>query len=384
MLLLRPLIVNALSLVIGMVSSERSDASSSPLALVQRHAAAVHKEDPIFPIDAVFSWVSQPTESEFADLMKVCPKLHEGWMRVRDFDQLRFSLRLIDQNIPWVRQVFLVTNGKVPHWLNTSSEKLQVIDQASLVPKDRRKTVMPIHNSQQVETYLHRIPGLAENFIYFNDDMFVGQKLPWQYFFKVSGKPILYTSTENPDYEADWAKRKEPGSSMGHHMLYPLTISLIEKMQAKWPKTFERISSMHCRTNEMALGPTWLYQWYGLQSGTMAPSPYGGAHAFLHNSGGPEEDQEKFLYVARHWYSQVLKNPPERGCINDNFALNQSLFEMQVADLQDFMEKFSGGKPSRFEIQTAPRPKGVSMLRFKYGENFIQLPLLRQQHAIQM
>ena len=35
-----------------------------------------------------------------------------------DFDQLRYSLRSIEQFAPWIRHVFIVTNGQVPSWLN--------------------------------------------------------------------------------------------------------------------------------------------------------------------------------------------------------------------------------------------------------------------------
>ena len=39
-----------------------------------------------------------------------------------DFDQLRFSLRSIEQYAPWIRHVFIVTNGQVPDWLNLEFE----------------------------------------------------------------------------------------------------------------------------------------------------------------------------------------------------------------------------------------------------------------------
>ena len=35
-----------------------------------------------------------------------------------DFDQLRYSLRSIEQFAPWIRHIYIVTNGQVPNWLN--------------------------------------------------------------------------------------------------------------------------------------------------------------------------------------------------------------------------------------------------------------------------
>ena len=44
-----------------------------------------------------------------------------------DFDQLRFSLRSIEQYAPWIRHVFIVTNGQVPDWLNLEFESQGLI-----------------------------------------------------------------------------------------------------------------------------------------------------------------------------------------------------------------------------------------------------------------
>jgi hypothetical protein len=37
----------------------------------------------------------------------------------KDNEELRYSLRSIEAFAPWVRQIFLVTNGQVPSWINT-------------------------------------------------------------------------------------------------------------------------------------------------------------------------------------------------------------------------------------------------------------------------
>jgi UDP-N-acetylglucosamine-lysosomal-enzyme len=36
------------------------------------------------------------------------------------------------------------------------------------------KSHLPVFSSPAIETHLHRIPGLARYFIYFNDDVFLG------------------------------------------------------------------------------------------------------------------------------------------------------------------------------------------------------------------
>lgn len=108
----------------------------------------------------------------------------EGWRRRRagargdqpedrvdatpQWDMLRYLLRGIDLYCPWVRRVHLVTPGQTPQWLKPDGD-VRVVDQASLLPPGHP----PTFNSMAVEAHLDRIPGLAENFVYFNDDMLV-------------------------------------------------------------------------------------------------------------------------------------------------------------------------------------------------------------------
>ena len=47
--------------------------------------------------------------------------------------------------------------------------------------------VLPTHNSQAVECQLHHIPGLAEHFLYSNDDMFFGRPVARTMFFSPGG-----------------------------------------------------------------------------------------------------------------------------------------------------------------------------------------------------
>ena len=48
-------------------------------------------------------------------------------------------------------------------------------------------SVLPTHNSHAVESQLHRIPGIAEHFLYSNDDMFFGRPVSPSLFFSPGG-----------------------------------------------------------------------------------------------------------------------------------------------------------------------------------------------------
>lgn len=44
-----------------------------------------------------------------------------------DNGELRYSLRSIEAFAPWVRNIYIVTNGQVPSWLNIKHPRLFII-----------------------------------------------------------------------------------------------------------------------------------------------------------------------------------------------------------------------------------------------------------------
>lgn len=104
--------------------------------------------------------------------------------RFRDFGTLKYLLRGIDVYAPWVRKVHLVTEGHLPEWLNTECEKLSVVKHEDFMPAE----LLPTFNSNSFEMYLHKIPGLSDKFVYFNDDMIILNNIYENDFF-VGDKP---------------------------------------------------------------------------------------------------------------------------------------------------------------------------------------------------
>lgn len=87
--------------------------------------------------------------------------------RFRDWGTLPYLLRGIEKFMPFVENVHLVVarESQVPAWV---SDKVHVVLHKDIMPTDQ----LPCFNSCTIEMFLHRIPGLAEQFLYFNDDMF--------------------------------------------------------------------------------------------------------------------------------------------------------------------------------------------------------------------
>lgn len=118
--------------------------------------------------------------------------------RFVDNGELSFSLLSIAKFAPWVRKVFIVTDNQTPDISNEVESRLniEIIDHQKIFQPF--ESCLPTFNSRAIETMLWRIPGLAEKFIYMNDDfIFASPAKPEDFFFKdsicVQGgwKPIL-------------------------------------------------------------------------------------------------------------------------------------------------------------------------------------------------
>ncbi len=103
----------------------------------------------------------------------------------RNWDNLQYVFRGIEQFMPWVRKVHFVTNGQKPKWLNTGSSKLNWVKHSDFIPKE----YLPTFSSHTIELNMHRIKGLAERFIYLNDDSFITKPTMAADFFALNGLP---------------------------------------------------------------------------------------------------------------------------------------------------------------------------------------------------
>lgn len=100
--------------------------------------------------------------------------------RYRDWDVLRYWFRAVENYTPWVNHIFFVTYGHLPKWLNTNNKKLTIVKHSDFIPQK----YLPTFSSHAIELNLHRIKGLSEHFVYFNDDMFVLRPTGPELFFK--------------------------------------------------------------------------------------------------------------------------------------------------------------------------------------------------------
>ncbi|MGC6456477.1 MAG: Stealth CR1 domain-containing protein [Coraliomargaritaceae bacterium] len=157
-------------------------------------------------IDVVFTWVDPENEEwqQAKEKAKIKDKRFRDKMYVHAFSQSRFNsnleelkyaLRSIERHMLLsVRKIFLVTNnGSVPDFIDahrSTDPPLKIIDYRDLLGRET-------FCSRSIESVLHKIEGLTEYFLYFNDDMILNADLSLQDLINHEGKAIWYQDT-NP------------------------------------------------------------------------------------------------------------------------------------------------------------------------------------------
>lgn len=147
-------------------------------------------------IDFVIPWVDGSDPVWRAEKAKYEPKTVDqdksGDSRYRDWDNLQYWFRAVEKNAPWVNKIFFITCGQVPDFLNLDHPKLCFVKHQDYIPEQ----YLPTFSSRTIEIHLHRIKGLSEHFVYFNDDFFINQPVNEDFFF-TDGKP-RYLMVDRP------------------------------------------------------------------------------------------------------------------------------------------------------------------------------------------
>ena len=131
-----------------------------------------------YPIDFVIPWVDGNDEAWLKQRLQYFSDYTVN--QYRDWDILKYWFRGIEQFAPWVNKIYFVTWGHVPTFLNVNHLKIVIVNHKDFIPSE----YLPTFSSNVIETNIHRIKGLSEHFVYFNDDVFITKPLIRQDFFK--------------------------------------------------------------------------------------------------------------------------------------------------------------------------------------------------------
>lgn len=138
------------------------------------------------PIDFVICWVDGDDPAWIKEKDKYQPgqRNDNRDIRYRDWDILKYWFRGVENFAPWVNKIHFVTWGHVPKWLNVNHPKINIVKHEEYIPNE----YLPTFSARPIEINLHRIEALAEQFVYFNDDMFILKPMKETDFF-INGKP---------------------------------------------------------------------------------------------------------------------------------------------------------------------------------------------------
>jgi hypothetical protein len=250
-----------------------------------------HTNDIGFDIDVVFSWVDGTDPA--------LRSRRAGWLadavlgdgdgaeaRIRQINELRYALRSVEQHAPWVRRIFIATDSRLPRWLAADHPKVTVVrahehfsDQGAL----------PTFNSHAVESQLHHIDGLAEHFLYCNDDMFFGRPVAPSMFFTPAGisrfveSPVRIgggrVGTGRSGHEnAARNNRRLLADRFGYvitrhlaHSPAPMRRSVLAELEAEFADEFAATQASRFRSATDISVTNSLYHYYALLTGRAAP-----------------------------------------------------------------------------------------------------------------
>ncbi|MCK8484558.1 stealth family protein, partial [Aliiroseovarius sp. S2029] len=220
------------------------------------------------PIDVVYTWVdsSDPVwQAKFAKHVgKTTTTTHASALRFMSREELRFSLRSVLKHAPWVRNIFIVTDEQTPDWFK-GSDRIKIVSHREIFPD---VSVLPVFNSHAIESCLHRIPGLSEHFLYFNDDVFLGKPVTPEDFFGSDGSQRLFFSpslSHNPDFvklgnkptdaaflnTVDIIEKRFRMTPIAKvlHTPHPMRKSVLRMIEAEHPERFSHTRSARIRSD---------------------------------------------------------------------------------------------------------------------------------------
>ena len=223
------------------------------------------------PIDLVFTWVNSDDPEWQKLYLEHSPDVERDGTSLSRFhsrDELKYALRSWDTYAPFIRKIYVVSNCSPPDWLDTDQERLTWVPHEEILPA----SALPTFSSHAIETSLHKIPGLADLFIYSNDDFLLTRDAyPSDFYFpngiaKVRLEPYGMVNGQvtdgQPDYlngarNANKLVEQEFGVSTTQlvtHSPQPLRKDVLNELDAKFGETLDRTAHNKFRaTNDVAV-----------------------------------------------------------------------------------------------------------------------------------
>ncbi|MGC5167028.1 stealth family protein [Luteimicrobium sp. DT211] len=242
------------------------------------------------PIDVVYTWVDGTDPAWQAARARAQAELPDGAVnpnavsssRFLGHDELRYSMRSIEMFASWVRRVHVVTSGQMPEWLDVSHPQVSVVDHREIFSDT---TSLPVFNSHAIESQLHHIPGLADRYLYLNDDVFFGRPVAPELFFEGNGLsrfflsrallelgpasvrdlPVMSAAKHNRELIENLTSRTL--TRKVKHTPHPQQRRVLEELEERYPEVFKQLVGSRFRDPEDHSVASALHHWYAYVTG---------------------------------------------------------------------------------------------------------------------
>ncbi|AKL70144.1 sugar phosphotransferase [Streptomyces sp. Mg1] len=308
-----------------------------------------------FPVDVVYTWVdgSDPAwlrrRSEFTGADYHAEAANAA--RYANHDELRYSLRSLATYAPWVRTIYLVTDDQTPEWLDTEQPGIKVVSHREIFTDP---AALPTFNSHAIESQLHHIDGLAEHFLYFNDDVFLGREMAPGDFFLANGLTQFFPSPalvplgppSSDDVPVSIAGKNNraliqerfgttPVQKM-RHVPHALNRTVLSEIEDEFAEQHRATAGQRFRSPEDIAIPSSLYHYYAFHTGRALAGDleYVYIDVSLPNAGNRLD-------------RLLLSRDRDVFCLNDTLSTEED-FDRSTRLLHPFLESYFP-VPSRYE-----------------------------------
>ena len=170
-------------------------------------------------IDAVIAWVDgsesklNKKRNQYLNLSLKQQIPGAANTRFRSLYEIRYCVLSILKFAPFIRKIFIITDNQDPKissivkkYFPERISDFRIVDHTEIF--EGFESYLPTFNSICISNMLWKIKGLSDQFIYFNDDVFIVRPTNPSTFFK-NNKPVLRGKWRLPPYERIfWDKTK--------------------------------------------------------------------------------------------------------------------------------------------------------------------------------
>lgn len=272
--------------------------------------------------------------------------------RFKSHDELRYSLRSLEMYANWVRNIYIVTAGQTPKWLDLSNPRIRIVSHEEIFGQRGK---LPTFNSHAIESQLHHISGLSEHFLYLNDDVFFGRSVSPDAFFSANGLSKFFVSTaklDRGDIRVDeapvmTAAKNNRGlilqdfgrlvTNKLKHAPHALQVSVLSELEERYPNEIGRTSRNQFRHPEDVSLASALHHWYAFATGRAIL----GDIRYFYADIARDDSPARLAYLQRNRHVDTF-------CLNDHNS-EQADHSVQMAMLENFLSAYFP-LPCSFEL----------------------------------